>query len=126
MEIFSDVRVLTLQSFGKIVVNFLPWRQMHLFSRLSENRMPTRCNHLDGITTDQPRTRGCEECLKTGDSWVHLRLCRMCGHVGCCDDSKNRHATKLFQTTRHAIMSSLEPGEKWSWCYVDEVVLVVR
>jgi uncharacterized UBP type Zn finger protein len=88
--------------------------------------MPTRCNHLDEITTDQPRTRGCEECLKTGDSWVHLRLCRVCGHVGCCDDSKNRHATKHFQATQHAIITSLEPGDNWSWCFVDEVVMVLR
>ena len=88
--------------------------------------MSTRCSHLEEVRTNQPRTSGCEECLKSGDSWVHLRLCRTCGHVGCCDDSKNRHATKHFQTTRHAIMSSLEPGEHWSWCYVDEVVLTVR
>ena len=59
----------------------------------------------------------------TKDEWVHLRLCRTCGHVGCCDDSKNKHATKHFHATRHAIISSLEPGETWSWCYVDKVAM---
>ncbi|HUA23500.1 MAG TPA: UBP-type zinc finger domain-containing protein [Steroidobacteraceae bacterium] len=85
--------------------------------------MTTRCHHLDFVRTDQAHSRGCEECLKLGDSWVHLRLCRTCGHVGCCDDSKNRHATRHFHATQHPIMSSIEPGEDWSWCYVDEVVL---
>jgi hypothetical protein len=85
--------------------------------------MTTHCHHLDFVRTDQAHSRGCEECLKLGDGWVHLRLCRTCGHVGCCDDSKNRHATKHFHATRHPIMSSIEPGEDWSWCYVDEVVL---
>ena len=70
-----------------------------------------RCSHLDFVRTDQPRTNGCEECLKLGDTWVHLRLCRTCGHVGCCDSSKNRHATKHFQATGHPIITSLEPGE---------------
>jgi hypothetical protein len=85
--------------------------------------MSHTCSHLDAVKTDHRNTRGCEECLKTGDSWVHLRLCRQCGHVGCCDDSKNRHATKHFRTTHHPIITSIEPGESWSWCYVDSVVL---
>jgi uncharacterized UBP type Zn finger protein len=85
--------------------------------------MTTQCRHLDFVRTDEPRSRGCEECLKMGDTWVHLRLCRACGHVGCCDDSKNRHATKHFHATHHPIITSIEPGEDWSWCYVDEVVL---
>jgi Zn-finger in ubiquitin-hydrolases and other protein len=83
--------------------------------------MSSLCTHLELVKTDQPNTNGCEECLKMGDEWVHLRLCRTCGHVGCCDDSKNRHATKHFYKSRHPIMSSLEPGETWSWCYVDEI-----
>jgi len=58
-----------------------------------------------------------------GDSWVHLRLCEICGHVGCCDSSKNRHATKHFKNTKHPIMRSLEPGEDWGWCYFDDVML---
>ena len=81
------------------------------------------CSHLDQILTDKPNTRGCEECLKMGDRWVHLRLCRHCGHVGCCDDSKNKHATQHYRATGHAIMSSAEPGEDWGWCYVDQVVV---
>ncbi|HMH20052.1 MAG TPA: UBP-type zinc finger domain-containing protein [Burkholderiales bacterium] len=83
--------------------------------------MPARCTHLKSVKTDAPNTDGCEECLAMGDSWVHLRLCRECGHVGCCDDSKNKHATKHFKKTKHPVMTSLEPGESWSWCYVDEI-----
>jgi uncharacterized UBP type Zn finger protein len=83
--------------------------------------MSTRCTHLDSVKTDHANTRGCEECLKTGDRWVHLRLCRTCGHVGCCDDSKNRHATKHYHTTKHPIVTSIEPDESWSWCYPDEL-----
>jgi hypothetical protein len=85
--------------------------------------MDVTCTHLDTVNTGRPRTRGCEECLATGDTWVHLRLCRECGHVGCCDSSKNRHATKHFHATGHPIMTSAEPGETWSWCYVDNVAL---
>jgi len=85
--------------------------------------MQANCSHLNQIKNPKPRTKGCEECLKTGDSWVHLRLCEICGHVGCCDSSKNRHATKHFHKTRHAIMRSLEPGENWGWCYIDEVMI---
>ena len=78
------------------------------------------CRHLDQIRDVQPNTRGCEECLKMGDEWVHLRLCLTCGHVGCCDSSRNQHATKHFRSTQHPIMRSLEPGEEWAWCFVDE------
>jgi uncharacterized UBP type Zn finger protein len=85
--------------------------------------MATRCTHLDRVRTNTPNTDGCEECLAIGDTWIHLRLCRQCGHVGCCDSSKNRHATKHFHTTGHPIMSSHEPGESWSWCYVDELII---
>jgi uncharacterized UBP type Zn finger protein len=85
--------------------------------------MHDRCGHLDRVKTDRRNTEGCEECLATGDTWVHLRLCRTCGHVGCCDDSKNKHATKHFRKTRHPIVRSLEPGEDWSWCYIDELVM---
>jgi uncharacterized UBP type Zn finger protein len=83
--------------------------------------MATSCAHMKDVRTVQPRTNGCEECLAMGDSWVHLRMCRTCGHVGCCDSSKNRHATKHFHATKHPIMRSVEPGESWSWCYLDEV-----
>jgi CPA2 family monovalent cation:H+ antiporter-2 len=80
------------------------------------------CPHLASVDRSvRPHTKGCEECLKMGDSWVHLRLCMSCGHVGCCDDSKNRHATKHFRATKHPIIRSLEPGERWGWCFVDGV-----
>jgi len=85
--------------------------------------MAARCTHLNFVKTNRPKTQGCEECLKMGDTWVHLRLCRACGHVGCCDDSKNKHATKHFHATKHPIITSLEPGEDWSWCYIDEVAM---
>lgn len=78
------------------------------------------CTHLDQIEEVSPNSKGCEECLKTGDSWVHLRLCMKCGHVGCCDSSKNKHATAHFRSSTHPIVRSLEPGEDWMWCYVDE------
>ena len=81
------------------------------------------CPHLAEIHDVAPHTRGCEDCLRTGDTWVHLRLCRSCGHVGCCDQSKNKHATKHFHSTRHPIVQSLEPGEDWLWCYVDRMLV---
>jgi uncharacterized UBP type Zn finger protein len=85
--------------------------------------MSPSCTHLNFVVTDAANTNGCKECLEMGDTWVHLRLCRTCGHVGCCDESKNKHATKHFRATQHPIMTSLQPGEDWSWCYIDEVVL---
>ena len=86
--------------------------------------MSAPCTHLDQINDVSPRTpEGCEECLEMGDTWVHLRLCLICGHVGCCDNSKNKHATKHFHATDHPIVQSFERGEDWIWCYVDEVYL---
>ena len=85
--------------------------------------MATTCAHLDHIHDVTPSANGCEECLKTGDSWVQLRECLECGHVGCCDSSKNKHATKHFHATQHPIMQSLEPGETWGWCFIDDVEL---
>ena len=82
-----------------------------------------KCDHLDTIADPKPRGRGCEECLRTGDTWVHLRLCLSCGHVGCCDSSKNQHATRHFRSSQHPIVRSLEPGESWRWCYIDEIVV---
>lgn len=79
------------------------------------------CEHFDDLHGKEPRTpEGCEECLATGGQWVHLRLCLVCGHVGCCDNSPNRHATKHFHSSKHPVMRSFEPGEDWGWCYVDE------
>jgi uncharacterized UBP type Zn finger protein len=86
--------------------------------------MPDACTHLDQVRDVDPRTpAGCEECLAEGGWWVHLRLCQSCGHVGCCDNSPNRHATKHFHQTKHPLIRSFEPGEDWSWCYVDEAFL---
>ena len=85
--------------------------------------MDAACTHLDQIRDVTPSADGCEDCLKTGDRWVHLRECLVCGHVGCCDSSKNRHATAHFHATQHPIVQSVEPGENWRWCYVDETFL---
>lgn len=81
------------------------------------------CTHLDQIRDVKPSAAGCEECLKMKDRWVHLRMCLTCGHVGCCDSSKNKHATKHFHATTHPIVRSIEPGERWRWCYVDELLM---
>ena len=81
------------------------------------------CTHQDEIQDVAPLSYGCQECLVTGDQWVHLRLCLTGGHVGCCDSSKNKHATKHFHATQHPIIQSFEPDENWRWCYIDEVVL---
>lgn len=84
----------------------------------------SECTHLDEVRDVEPRTpEGCEECLKIGSDWVHLRMCQICGHVGCCDQSPNRHATAHFHATGHPLVRSFEPGEDWGWCYVDEVFL---
>jgi hypothetical protein len=80
-----------------------------------------KCSHFLDLEPVGPRTAGCEECLKTGMSWVHLRLCLSCGHVGCCDSSPGKHATGHFQHTGHPVIASFEPGEGWAWCYVDQL-----
>jgi hypothetical protein len=79
------------------------------------------CSHLDQIREVTPSAEGCEDCLRIGSWWVHLRLCRTCGHMGCCDQSPNRHATKHFHASGHPIVQSAEQGEDWYWCYLDEV-----
>lgn len=85
------------------------------------------CTHLDQIEDVEPSTtKGCEDCLRIGGRWVHLRKCLTCGHVGCCDSSPNRHATKHFYATEHPLVASAEPGENWIWCYVDEVAMEPR
>jgi len=80
-----------------------------------------RCEHFAGIAPVAPRTRGCEECMALGEPWTALRVCLTCGHVGCCDSSKNKHATKHFHAEHHPIIKSFEPGEDWRWCYVDKI-----
>ncbi|HZT11265.1 MAG TPA: UBP-type zinc finger domain-containing protein [Candidatus Baltobacteraceae bacterium] len=81
------------------------------------------CPHAAEIRDVKPSAQGCQECLKTGSTWVHLRECLVCGHVGCCDSSPNRHATKHYHATSHPVIRSFEPGEEWRWCYVDEIMI---
>jgi hypothetical protein len=85
----------------------------------------TTCSHLDHVhVTDLPESvDGCEDCLAQGTLWVHLRICLECGHVGCCDSSPERHASKHAAAVEHPIMRSIEPGEDWSWCVLDEVAM---
>lgn len=89
--------------------------------------MSAICSHLDTIevTVLPDEIAGCEDCLVSGSTWVHLRMCMTCGHVGCCDQSPNRHARAHFHTASHPIARSAEPGEEWSWCFVDEVAFVL-
>jgi monovalent cation:H+ antiporter-2, CPA2 family len=94
------------------------------FLYVREETTGTTCSHLDQLRTDEPRTpEGCEECLADGGTWVQLRLCTSCGHVGCCDDSPGRHASAHYLDDGHPIVASLEEGEHWRWCYVDEHLL---
>jgi uncharacterized UBP type Zn finger protein len=88
--------------------------------------MAQTCNHVEQVDDPEPRSEGCEECLKMGDTWVHLRRCLSCGHVGCCDSSRNKHATKHFRSTQHPVIQSFEPQEDWVWCYVDELFMDER
>jgi uncharacterized UBP type Zn finger protein len=87
----------------------------------------TVCSHLDQIEIRQlpDHVAGCEDCLREGGVWLHLRICLTCGHVGCCDDSPNRHATAHQHETEHPLIRSLEPGEEWVWCYLDEVAMLI-
>jgi uncharacterized UBP type Zn finger protein len=81
-----------------------------------------KCTHAhDYVKQVEPHSKGCEECLKIGSSWVHLRMCLECGKVGCCDSSRNRHASAHFRETGHPIVRSIEPGETWRWCFIDRV-----
>ena len=84
--------------------------------------MTEACRHLDHIRITETSKKGCEECLRTGDIWVHLRLCLTCGHVGCCDSSRNKHATRHYHASQHPLVRSIEPGEAWIWCYADNAV----
>jgi len=83
------------------------------------------CTHFDPAVMVTPSSEGCEDCLAMGGRWLHLRLCMQCGHVGCCDDSPNRHATAHFHSDAHPVIQSYEPGEDWWWCYLDEVAFEV-
>jgi hypothetical protein len=88
--------------------------------------MAETCSHLDQIDAAAvPSADGCEDCLRTGGRWVHLRMCRTCGHIGCCDSSPSKHASAHAAAGPHALVSSYEPGEEWWWCYVDELGFAV-
>jgi len=78
------------------------------------------CDHFDHLPAAVARTHGCEECLQIGGTWVHLRMCLACGHVGCCNASEHRHARRHFEATGHPVMRSAQPGEGWGWCYVHQ------
>ena len=89
--------------------------------------MAVACSHLDHVEVTElpPYVAGCEDCLLTGSQWVHLRICLECGRVGCCDDSPGRHASTHAETSGHPLIRSLQPGEEWSWCFVDQVALLI-
>jgi uncharacterized UBP type Zn finger protein len=87
----------------------------------------TTCTHLDHVhVTELPESvEGCVDCLAAGTKWNHLRICLECGHVGCCDDSPKRHASTHAEEAEHPIMRSIEPGEDWCWCFVDQVAMLI-
>jgi uncharacterized UBP type Zn finger protein len=91
---------------------------------LYRRRTTSVCPHVSEIERFEAPAEiaGCEECLAEGMQWVHLRMCQTCGHIGCCDNSEGRHATAHHGQTGHPIIRSVEPGEEWSWCYVDETM----
>src|SRR3954453_17421063 len=113
-----------LSSYGYALITWYDKRLINASFLIKEAwHMEKTCTHLNQIRQVTPSAAGCEDCLKTGDSWVHLRLCLVCGHVGCCDSSKNKHATKHYHDTSHPIIKSFEPGENWKWCYIDELFM---
>ena len=83
------------------------------------------CSHLALVQHIEPAAHVCAECVARGDTWPALRMCMVCGYIGCCDKSKNKHTRKHFEATGHPLMRSIEPGEKWMWCYTDEALLGV-
>ncbi len=99
------------------------WRRKRARSEPSVASSPVTsdCDHLDSLATVDPSSPGCEDCVAAGQSnWVHLRMCRACGHVGCCNNSPGKHATGHFEETGHPVIQSYEPGQDWLWCYVDK------
>ena len=93
-------------------------------SMSNQDQQDVQCEHISDVDLDKKgNTKGCEECEKTGSTWVHLRLCLTCGHVGCCDSSRNKHGSKHFKSTMHPLIKSYEPGESWKWCFLDETFI---
>jgi uncharacterized UBP type Zn finger protein len=98
-----------------------------LITRIQNNEQMQRdgCTHLKGLQPVAPgSTRGCEDCLKIGDTWTRLRICLVCGHIGCCDNSKNKHARRHFEETDHAMVLSFEPRELWMYCFADDEIYI--
>ena len=91
-----------------------------------ELKRPTSCVHIDMIQEVEPHTVGCEDCLKSGSTWVHLRVCTVCGYVGCCNSSQNKHSSRHAKETGHPVAMSMESGEEWLWCYIDEDFIIPR
>jgi uncharacterized UBP type Zn finger protein len=88
--------------------------------------MAQECNHFTDLTTVPPSGSGCVECLEIGGTWVHLRACVACGHIGCCDQSPNQHATKHYRQTEHPVIRSFEPGEAWWYCFADDAFVEIE
>lgn len=90
----------------------------------NQNQQDVQCEHISDVELDKKgNTKSCEECEKTGSTWVQLRLCLTCGHVGCCDSSRNKHGSKHFKSTMHPLIKSYEPGESWERCFLDETFI---
>lgn len=126
---FVALYVLVLALVGPILAarsgrlsSVLPRRAIGGYRYVEQVTMVASCPHLDGATAAVPRSNVCDDCVALGDEWVHLRMCLACGYVGCCDDSKNRHTTAHVHETGHPAIASLEPGEDWRYCYVDDVL----
>ena len=121
VEVIDDAAVTRVAGRGAAAFSALAWPGMS--NEEIDLRAP--CDHVTEIAVRrvQRPQKGCEDCLKIGGRWVHLRVCLTCGHVGCCDSSPNKHATKHFRATAHPIITSAEVGETWAWCYVDERAL---
>jgi thioredoxin reductase (NADPH) len=123
----SIKRVASAVGEGSMAVRLIHQRLADLYAVSERGEAMTSCTHLDQVRiTELPAAvEGCEDCLATGDPWLHLRICLECGKVGCCDDSPNRHASAHARSSGHLLIRSLEPGEEWSWCFADEVALLI-
>ncbi|MEW6127310.1 MAG: low temperature requirement protein A [Acidobacteriota bacterium] len=117
------IAVLLSTLIGLIVIESVKQEAAMEVCELEHGSPDGKCSHIGLAQNPTPKSIGCEECIAGHYQWVHLRMCLICGHVGCCDSSKFRHATKHFEETGHPIMKSIEPDENWSWCYIDETYI---